>query len=59
MHVQGWSVQDKKIVAVGQDSLNWKRIFEAAKLGGVKNYFVEMNLDFMKASVPYLRNLQV
>jgi hypothetical protein len=25
----------------------------------VKNYFVEMNLDLMKASVPYLRNLQV
>jgi hypothetical protein len=25
----------------------------------VKNYFVEMNLDLMKASVPYLRDLQV
>jgi len=25
----------------------------------VKNYFVEMNLDLMKASVPYLRSLHV
>ncbi|HYL61967.1 MAG TPA: TIM barrel protein [Candidatus Methylomirabilis sp.] len=59
MHVQGWSATAKKIVAVGQDTLDWKDIFTAAKTGGLKNYFVEMNLDLMKASVPYLRNLQV
>jgi sugar phosphate isomerase/epimerase len=59
MHVQGWSAQDKKIAAVGQDSLDWKKIFSAAKVGGIKNYFVEMNLDQMKASVPYLRSLEV
>jgi len=59
MHVQGWSATTKKIAPVGQDTLDWKKIFTAAKTGGVKNYFVEMNLDFMKASVPYLRKLQV
>src|SRR5690349_23549375 len=59
MHVQGWSAQTKKIMPVGQDTLDWKKIFAAAKTGGVKNYFVEMNLDFMKSSVPYLRALQV
>jgi sugar phosphate isomerase/epimerase len=59
MHVQGWSAQTKKIVPVGQDSLDWKKIFTAAKTAGIKNYFVEMNLDMMKASVPYLRALQV
>lgn len=59
MHVQGWSAPDKKIVAVGKDSLDWKKIFTAAKTGGIKNYFVEMKLDLMKESVPYLRNLQV
>jgi sugar phosphate isomerase/epimerase len=57
--VQGWSTKTKKIVAVGQDSLDWKKIFAAAKTGGIKNYFVEMDLDLMKASVPYLRSLQV
>ena len=59
MHVQGWSTQSKKMMPVGQDSLDWKRIFSAAKTAGIKNYFVEMNLDLMKASVPYLRTLQV
>jgi len=59
MHVQGWNATTKKIAPVGQDSLDWKKIFTAAKTGGVKNYFVEMNLNFMKASVPYLKNLQV
>jgi sugar phosphate isomerase/epimerase len=59
MHVQGWSAADKKIAAVGQDSLDWKKIFTAAKTGGVKNYFVEMDLELMKASVPYLRQLKV
>jgi sugar phosphate isomerase/epimerase len=59
MHVQGWSAQTKKIMPVGQDTLDWKKIFTAAKTGGIKNYFVEMKLDMMKDSVPYLRNLQV
>jgi sugar phosphate isomerase/epimerase len=59
MHVQGWSAEAKKVVAVGQDSLDWKKIFTTAKTGGIKNYFVEMNLELMKASVPYLRSLQV
>ena len=59
MHVQGWLAATKKIAPVGQDSLDWKKIFTAAKTGGIKNYFVEMNLDLMKASVPYLRSLQV
>jgi len=59
MHVQGWSADSKKIAAVGQDSLDWKKIFTAAKGGGIENYFVEMDLDLMKASVPFLRNLQV
>jgi sugar phosphate isomerase/epimerase len=59
MHVQGWSAGTKKIMPVGEDSLDWKRIFSAAKTGGIKNYFVEMKLDMMKASVPYLHNLQV
>ncbi|SPF38343.1 Xylose isomerase domain protein TIM barrel [Candidatus Sulfotelmatobacter kueseliae] len=59
MHVQGWSASTRKITPVGQDTLDWKKIFTAAKTGGIKNYFVEMNLEMMKASVPYLRDLQV
>jgi sugar phosphate isomerase/epimerase len=59
MHVQGWSAEIKKIVPVGQDTLDWKKIFTGAKTGGIKNYFVEMDLGMMKASVPYLQNLRV
>jgi sugar phosphate isomerase/epimerase len=59
MHVQGWSAKTRKIMPVGQDTLDWKEIFAAARTGGIKNYFVEMSLEMMKASVPYLRNLEV
>ena len=59
MHVQGWSAKTRKIMPVGQDTLDWKKIFTAAKTGGIKNYFVEMDLAMMKASVPYLRHLEV
>ncbi len=59
MHVQGWSAKTRKIVPVGQGTLHWKKIFRAAKTGGINNYFVEMGLEMMKASVPYLRALQV
>ena len=59
MHVQGWSAQTRKIMPVGQDTLDWKKIFSTAKSAGIQNYFVEMNLDMMKASVPYLRSLNV
>jgi sugar phosphate isomerase/epimerase len=59
MHVQGWSAETKKIVPLGQGTLDWKKIFTAAKIGGIKNYFVEMDLEKMRASVPYLHQLQV
>jgi sugar phosphate isomerase/epimerase len=59
MHVQGWSAETKKIVPVGQGTLDWKKIFTAAKIGGIRNYFVEMDLQKMRASVPYLHQLQV
>ena len=58
MHVQGWSATTRKIAPVGQDTLDWKKIFTAARTGGIKNYFVEMDLPMMQASVPYLRQLQ-
>lgn len=59
MHAQGWSAPSKKIVAIGEGTLDWKKIFAAAKTGGIQNYFVEMDLDKMRASVPYLKSLDV
>jgi sugar phosphate isomerase/epimerase len=45
-------------LAVGRDSLDWPKIFAAAKTGGVKNYFVEQSWDLTVQSVAYLKTLQ-
>jgi sugar phosphate isomerase/epimerase len=58
LHLQDWSPAEKKTVAVGQGVVDWKKLFAAAKKGGVKNYFVELNMDAMKASYPYLYDLK-
>src|SRR5215470_2006421 len=46
-------------VAVGKGSIDWVKTFTAAKTGGVKNYFVEQNMELTKESVAYLKNLKV
>jgi sugar phosphate isomerase/epimerase len=46
-------------VAVGKDSLDWPKIFTAAKTGGVKNYFLEQNWDLTVQGVAYLKTLKV
>ena len=51
--VRGWRIVQARHAATAFSGKG------AAKTGGIKNYFVEMNLDLMKASVPYLRNLEV
>lgn len=59
MHLQDWSPTGKKQVAVGQGAVDWKKTFAAAKTGGIRNYFVELNMDALKASYPYLHQLKV
>jgi sugar phosphate isomerase/epimerase len=59
LHLQDWSQAEKKEVPIGQGQVDWKKLFRAAKKAGVKNYFVEMDLDLMKASYPYLNGLNV
>jgi sugar phosphate isomerase/epimerase len=46
-------------VAVGHDSLDWPKIFAAAKAGGVKNYFLEQSWDLTVQGVAYLKTLKV
>lgn len=59
LHLQDYSSSSKQMVAIGQGEIDWKALFAAAKKAGVKNYFVEMDFEVMKASVPYLRGLKV
>lgn len=58
LHLADYSPAEKKQVALGKGAVNWPELFTAAKTGGVKNYFVEMDLDLMKASIPYLHSLR-
>lgn len=59
LHLADYAPAEKRQVALGQGAVNWPELFTAAKTGGVKNYFVEMDLDLMRASIPYLRTLKV
>lgn len=45
--------------SVGQGSIDWVKTFKAAKTGGVKNYFVEQNMELTKASVAALKAMTV
>jgi len=65
MHCQDW-VKDASTksgfrqVPIGQGVVDWKSVFKAAKVGGVKNYFVELEEDpaLMPPSVPFLKKLK-
>ena len=46
-------------VAVGHDSLDWPKIFAAAKAGGLKNYFLEQSWDLTVQGAAYLKTLKV
>ena len=46
-------------LAVGQGSIDWVKTFTAAKVGGVKNYFVEQSWELTQQSVTYLKALKV
>ena len=45
-------------VAVGKGGIDWKATFDAAKTGGVKNYFVEQSMDLTKESVAALQAMK-
>ena len=45
-------------VPVGKGSIDWVKTFAAAKTGGVKNYFVEQNMELTKASVAALKAMK-
>jgi sugar phosphate isomerase/epimerase len=45
--------------SVGKGSIDWVKTFQAAKVAGVKNYFVEQNMELTKESVAFLKTLKV
>ena len=59
MHLADYSTADKKAVPVGSGVVDWRQLFAAAKTGGIKNYFVEVNPDAMRPSFAYLHGMSV
>lgn len=56
---EGASAGHHPQVALGEGSIDWVKTFTAAKVGGVKNYFVEQTWELTQKSVAYLKALQV
>lgn len=46
-------------VSVGKGTIDWAKTFQAAKIGGVQNYFVEQNMELTKESVAALKAMNV
>jgi sugar phosphate isomerase/epimerase len=46
-------------VAVGKGSIDWVKTFTAAKVGGVRNYFVEQTMELTRESVAALKAMNV
>jgi sugar phosphate isomerase/epimerase len=54
IHLADLSPAQNKSVAIGQGVVDWEDFFRAAKVGGVKNFYVEMDPEVFKESVEYL-----
>ncbi len=61
MHLQdiAMSEPERPQVALGRGGIDWVKTFAAAKVGGVKNYFVEQTWNLTRPSVAYLKTLNV
>lgn len=53
-HLADYSSELKKQVPIGQGIVDWKDLFEAAKVSGVQNFFVEMDPETFAPSAEYL-----
>jgi sugar phosphate isomerase/epimerase len=56
-HLADWSQEKDEQVPIGQGVVDWEDFFAAAKIGGVKNVFVEMAPDTFEESATFLSSL--
>jgi sugar phosphate isomerase/epimerase len=56
-HLADWSKEKDAQVPIGQGDIDWKDFFEAAKVGGVQNFFVEMDPETFGPSAEYLMKI--
>ena len=55
-HLSDWT-SDKKQAPIGKGVIDWKDFFAAAKTGGVKYFFVEMDPETFGPSIAYRKQL--
>lgn len=55
-HLSDWTT-GKKETPIGTGIIDWKEYFAAAETGGLKHFFVEMNLSTFKDSAAYIHAL--
>ena len=56
-HLSDWSAEKDAQVPIGQGDVDWVDFFETAKIGGVKNVFVEMAPETFEESARFLASL--
>jgi sugar phosphate isomerase/epimerase len=56
-HLADWSSAENKQVPIGKGVVDWKDFFAAAEIGGVKNFFVEMDPATFPESAEFLKSL--
>jgi sugar phosphate isomerase/epimerase len=56
-HLYDWSGKGEEMVPLGKGVVDWKEFFDAAKVGGLKNYFVEMGMPMLKESADFLKKI--
>jgi sugar phosphate isomerase/epimerase len=56
-HLSDWSGTGETQVPVGQGKVDWKEFFEAANIGGLKNFYVEMDMPTFEPSAKFLKTM--
>lgn len=53
-HLYDWTGNGEEMAPLGQGVVNWDEFFAAAKIGGVKNLYAEMEYPYLKESAAFL-----
>ena len=54
-HLKDWSSTENKQVPVGKGVVDWEEFYNTAELGGVKNFYVDMDMDKLQECVDNIR----
>jgi hypothetical protein len=58
-HLSDWSGVAEEQVPLGKGKVDWKDFFEASGVGGLQNFYVEMDMPVLKESAAYLKKMKL